>query len=143
MKLFFIVILFSTFNLAYSQKLEKAEVKEVKDKLVKKILTSLESHFVVSGKKLTIDVFKISNGSGSAHVKGDDEVSETYFFTVTDSPGDENPIFKLFSIGPFYGPKIISKKDLGDNYVLMLEHYNSGKRSVHKIILSLNKAVYQ
>lgn len=143
MKLFFIVVFIATFNLSFSQKLEKTEVKEVSDKTVRKLLTSLESHSVISGKKLTIDIFKISNGSGSAHITGDDEISETYYFTVTDSPGDEYPIFKVSSIGPFYLSKIISKKDLGDTYILTLEHNNSGKKSVHKIILSLNKVVYQ
>ncbi len=130
-------------NVGYSQNVGKTAVKEVTNKPVVDILIGLESHAVLTGKKLTIDVFKISNGSGSAHVEGDDEISETYFFTITDSPGDENPIFKVFSLGPFYAPKIIKTTDLGDNYVLTFEHYNSGKRQLHKIILSLNKVVYK
>lgn len=130
------------FTSVQSQQLEKTVVKEVSDKTVRKILTSLESHFVLSGKKLTIDIFKVSNGSGSAHVAGDDEISETYFITITDSPGDEDPIFKVVSVGPFYGSKIIKHTDLGDKYILTLKHYNSGKRQIHNITLSLNKAAY-
>lgn len=130
-------------NIGHSQNVGKTLVKEVTNKAVINILTRLQSHSVLGGKKLTINVFKIANGSGSAYVEGDDEISETYFFTITDSPGDEDPIFKVFSLGPFYAPKIIKTTDLGETYVLTLEHYNLGKRQLHKIILSLNKAIYQ
>ncbi|MVN21103.1 hypothetical protein [Mucilaginibacter arboris] len=143
MKYTFVVLLLTLFHSSYSQHLKKTEVKEITNKAVVEILTRLQSHIVISGKKLTINVFKISNGSGSAHVVGDDEISETYFFTVTDAPADEGPIFKVFSLGPFYGPKIIKTTDLGDNYVFTLEHYNSGKREIHKIIINLNKIIYQ
>ncbi|RYE22342.1 MAG: hypothetical protein EOP42_24555 [Sphingobacteriaceae bacterium] len=143
MKYGFVVLILALFNTSFSQNLKKTEVKEVTNKAVVEILTRLESHTVYTGKKLTINLFKISNGSGSAHVAGDDEISETYFITVTDSPADENPVFKVCSIGPFYGSKIRAEKDLGDTYILTMEHYNSGKKSIHKIILRLNKILYQ
>lgn len=143
MKNWFTIILLFLSGSAYNQNIKKTEVKEVTNKVVRKILTSLESHTVLSGKKLTINVFKVSNGSGSAHVIGDEEVSETYFFSITDSPGDENPLFKVASVGPFYLSKIIKRTDLGDTYVLTLEHFNSGKKQVHKILLGLNKVIYQ
>ena len=143
MKIIFTITLVVFLNSVYAQNLKKTTVKEVTNKAVVEILTRLQSHTILTGKKLTIDIFKISNGSGSAHVVGDDEISETYLFTVTDSPGDEYPVFKVFSVGPFYGAKILKHTDLGDTYILTLEHYNSGKREVRKILISLNKVVYQ
>ncbi|RYE30051.1 MAG: hypothetical protein EOP42_12995 [Sphingobacteriaceae bacterium] len=139
----FIIFLAITIQSIHAQNLKKPVVKDVTNNKTVEILTRLESHTAFSGKKLTIGIFKVGNGSGSAHVAGNDEISETYYLTVTDAPGDEHPVFKICSIGPFYGSKIISKKDLGDTYVLSLEHFNTGKRSIHKIILSLKKAVYQ
>lgn len=142
MKQFFILLFFALSNFAYSQNLKKTEVKEVANKAIIEILTHFESHTSLIGKKLTIGIFKIGNGSGSANVAGDDEISETYFFTVTGSPGDEKPEFKVFSLGPFYASKIVKTTDLGDKYVLTLEHYNAGKRQIHKLIISLDKITY-
>lgn len=139
---FFTVFFIVIFQCVYAQNLKKTVVKEVTNEEVFKILTSLQSHQVLAGKKLTINVFKVSNGSGSAHVSGDDEVSENYYFTVTDSSGDENPIYKVFSLGPFYGSKILSKKDFGDLYKLTIQHYNFGKLEVHSVKIDSKKLIY-
>ncbi|MGI4729898.1 MAG: hypothetical protein ACRYGB_15090 [Janthinobacterium lividum] len=92
---------------------------------------------------MTINIFKISDCAGSAHVAGDDEISETYFATVTDSFGDERPTFKVYSIGPFYGSKIIFKKDLSDTYSITLQHHNSGHPEIHQLKINLKNIIYK
>ena len=143
MKSYLIILLLIFSKLCYCQNIKKAKAVEITNKSVTKVLTSIESLSFEKGRKLEFSLFKISNGSGSAHVDGDDEISEGYLIGVTDSFGDEAPSVKYFSVEPFYSPKIISKKDLGDTYVITLQHGGYKNLKIHKITISLNNVTYQ
>lgn len=54
--------------------------------------------------RFIIKAFLIGNPSGSAMQAGGHENSHNLLFNVAEF--DENPIWNLFSIGPFYNPKI-------------------------------------
>lgn len=143
MKYCFVILLLIFSKLGYCQNIKKAKAIEITNESVTKVLTSIESLSFEKGKKLEFSLFKISNGSGSAHVVGNDEISESYLIGVTDSFGDEEPVVKYFSVGPFYIPKIISKKDLGNTYVITLQHGGYKNLKNHKITISLNNVTYQ
>jgi hypothetical protein len=54
---------------------------------------------------LSVRIYKIDNGSGSAGIPEGHEVS--YNLLIAVSEYDEQPLQNLFEIGPFYNPKFV------------------------------------
>ena len=89
----------------YELKITKSE----NDILIK---TLNNSRLIAENRKnyLSVRIYKIHNGSGSAGFPEGHEVSHNLLITV--SGFDENPYQSLFEIGPFYNPKFKKWKDL-------------------------------
>ena len=131
----YIVLLLLCFGFnSYSQSIESTEI--IQHEPVK-LISSIESFDVFAGKQLRIGIFKASNGSGSANLPESDEVSFNFLLSVTHY--DENPENKIFSIGPFIGPKVIRKVDTGSSVTLFIEDGIVKKRKITKVIVSETK----
>ena len=74
---------------------------------------------------LSVRIYKIDNGSGSAGFPEGHEVSHNLLIAVSEF--DEEPNQSLFEIGPFYNPKFVKwtdKKEFEIEYGI----YNNRKR---------------
>ncbi|WP_069658932.1 hypothetical protein [Arcticibacter eurypsychrophilus] len=120
----------------YSQSVTK-----VTDKNLINTLSSVETFNLEKGKDLCVGIFMITNGSGSANVPEADEVSNSYIISVSDFA--EHPISKVFTVGPFYNPKITAKNDSGEKITFTLEHGGSTNRKRNSLIIDLDNIIYK
>ena len=70
-----------------------------------KVLNNSELLRENSEENLSVRIYKIDNGSGSAGIEEGHEVSHNLLIAVSEF--DEQPKQNLFEIGPFYNPKFI------------------------------------
>jgi hypothetical protein len=101
-----------------------------------KLIGSINSYEPFAGRQLYLSTFIISNGSGSANIPGTDEPSFNILICVAHY--DDPPDYKLFSIGPFYGPKIIENRDSGDSITVVIEHDGFKKKKTEIIVTETN-----
>jgi len=78
--------------------------------------------------------YVISNGYGSANIPETLEPSYNILFCVAHY--DEQPDYKLFSIGPFLYPKIIENRDSGDSITVVIQHFDGLKKRKTEIIVT-------
>lgn len=124
---------------------QKVQVKEISNVKAAKILTSVESFTAMQGSKFVVKIFTVSNGSGSAREPGTDTITENLLFVVSEY--DEDPEYKIFTAGPFYGLKIVKKAESasGDTFTITINHISGviGKRKNHQLRIDLNQVVYR
>lgn len=112
-------------------------VKNVTDKSIIKFLNNIDTSFIKRSDKLLIKFFLVSNGSGSANVPQGDEISHNIIISVAEY--DENPLNRVFNIGPFYMPELSNGSNLKDGYSILIEHGASDERKRSKLFIYLNK----
>jgi hypothetical protein len=83
------------------------------------LIGNIESYDVFTGKQLVMNIIKVSNGYGSAHIPETDEVSHNIVISV--SHYDDTPDYKVFTVGPFIFPKVIKKIDSGRSVIIIIE----------------------
>lgn len=118
---------------------QAVQTREITNKDISKTLASVETFNFKKGQKLSIKIFKISNGSGSANLPESDEISHNLLFCISEY--DEVPAYKIFDVGPFINPIITKKIDSGNAYVITVINGLTGKRKSNKIIVDLNKII--
>ena len=87
---------------------------------------------------LSVRIYKIDNGSGSAGISEGHEVSHNLLIAVSEY--DEQPLQNLFEIGPFYNPKFIKWtgiKESQKEYEIEYGAYNH-RKSI-KLIVNINE----
>ena len=131
----YIVLLLLCFNFnSYAQSVESTEITQNESV---KLIASIVSFDVFPGKQLSLRILKASNGSGSANLPKSDEVSFNILISVAHY--DEDPKTKVFSIGPFIGPKMTREIDDGSSVTLFVKNGVMKKRKTTKIIVSETK----
>lgn len=134
MKIYIVLLLLCfTFN-SSAQSVESTEITQNQ---IVKLIASIVSFDVFPGKQLSLGILKASNGSGSANLQESDEVSFNILISVAHY--DENPETKVFSIGPFLGPKVTRKIDDRNSVTLFVENGVMKKRKITKVIVSETK----
>ena len=78
-----------------------------------KVLNNSELLRENSEENLSVRIYKIDNGSGSAGIEEGHEVSHNLLIAVSEF--DEQPKQNLFEIGPFYNPKFIKWTEENEN----------------------------
>jgi hypothetical protein len=129
-------ILFCLF-LASSTSYGQVQIKEIQDIDQKSLLSQIDTVIFIKGKNMGSTIFRVNNGSGSAHLPESDEVS--YSFLISVSEYDENPESKLFSVGPFIYPKLSNNIDMGENYSLQISYDGANmQRKKNRLIITLD-----
>ena len=105
------------------------------------MLSNVEELTIKKGRSLRISLFIVNNGSGSAHFLESDEASHSIFVAVSEY--DENPQASVFKASPLINPQIIDSKDMDNVYSVSVEHGIAGKRKVDKLLISLDRAVFE
>ena len=134
------LILISQAFLSFSQ-LPEPSVKSVKTKSIVKLLGSIDSSMTIMADRFIFKVFLVGNPSGSAMYAEGHEISHNILVNVAEY--DENPIWNLFSIGPFYNPKIYAGPDLKDKYMLSIEHGGYNERRKTNLAIFLDKIIIE
>ena len=99
-----------------------------------KLIGSIDSYEPFAGRQLYLSTFITSNGSGSANMPETDETSFNILLCVAHY--DQQPDYKLFSIGPFLYPKIIENRDSGDSITVVIQHFDGEKMRKSKILVT-------
>ncbi len=100
-----LILIFSIcfINISYGQ--EKIKITKSKNIRLIKVLNNSELIGENRQHDLSVRIYKIDNGSGSAGIEERHEVSHNLLIAVSEF--DEEPNQKLFEIGPFYHPKLL------------------------------------
>lgn len=115
----------------YGQSIKSSEISK-KESI--KLAESVVDFERFSGRSLWANIFKISNGSGSAKNWGTDEVS--YSFLVSLGHFDENPESKLYKIGPFVNPKVTKKVDSGNSVTIYVKDTNGRHSKRYTVVVN-------
>ena len=138
MKTYIVLILACfTFN-SYAQSVQSTEITKTESV---KLVASIVSFEVFHGKQLSLGILKASNGSGSSNLPESHQVSFNILISVAHY--DENPETKVFSIGPFIGPKVTRKIDDGSSVTLFIENGVMKERITTKVTISETKVQTQ
>ena len=100
--IFFIIVSLCFSKSSLAQEILKIE--KLEDARLVKILNNAKLIGENSEKYLSVRIFTIDNGSGSAGFESC-EVSHNLLIAVSEF--DEEPNQSLFEIGPFYNPKVV------------------------------------
>jgi hypothetical protein len=112
-------------NLSFGQSLDHT-VNLVQDKSVTDFIKYTDTLVIKKATNFAIHIFRRGNGPGSAQFKEGSESTHNVIIAVSEY--DEFPDTKVFSIGPFYAPKIVGGKDLKDHYEIEIDHGPSASR---------------
>ncbi len=87
---------------------------------------------------LSVRIYKIDNGSGSAGIPEGHEVSHNLLIAVSEF--DEEPNQNLFEIGPFYNPKFMKWTDKKEyEKIFEIEYGIYNKRKTVKLKININE----
>ena len=87
---------------------------------------------------LSVRIYKIDNGSGSAGIPEGHEVSHNLLIAVSEF--DEEPNQNLFEIGPFYNPKFMKWTDKEEyEKIFEIEYGIYNKRKTVKLKININE----
>jgi hypothetical protein len=117
--------------LSFSQSINVNKITQIE---LVKLIGSIDSYEPFAGRQLYLRTFLTSNGSGSANMPETDESSNNILFCVAHY--DQQPDYKLFSIGPFLYPKIIENRDSGDSITVVIQHFDGEKNRKTEIIVT-------
>ena len=87
---------------------------------------------------LSVRIYKIDNGSGSAGIPEGHEVSHNLLIAVSEF--DEEPNQNLFEIGPFYNPKFMKWTDKEEyEKIFEIEYGIYNNRKTVKLKININE----
>jgi hypothetical protein len=134
-KLLLVTLLTFGVTLAFGQRIS---LTPVAGKSLKAILCNVDTVIFKSNYNISIILYKISNGSGSAHMPGTDEVSNKFLIAVSSI--DEVPDQYLYSLGDFINPKVIQFQPLKRaSYLLSIEYGTYKNRKKINLDISVGK----
>lgn len=120
-----ILLLVACSLVAYSQVVKTSRVQ---DAILRKVLSSVDTVIVKSNYNIAVTIFRVSNGSGSAHIPETEEV--THKFIISISTVDEAPEINVYQVANFYNPKVLKFELLGEQAHIVIEYgvYKQRKR---------------
>ena len=119
-------------NLSCGQ--EKVKIIKSDNNRLIKILNNSEQIGENRENYLSVRIYKIDNGSGSAGIEEGHEVSHNLLIAVSEF--DEEPNQSLFEIGPFYNPKFvkwIGKREYQKEFEMEYGAYDNRKSVILKV----------
>ncbi|MFI5163530.1 MAG: hypothetical protein ACHQHN_19805 [Sphingobacteriales bacterium] len=131
------LLIYSVSCMVLTASAQKITYKNLPDSNLTYILNSIEKHIAFKNNKddLFINVYVVSDPSGSAHTEGTDEITNTIYVAVSeDGEYPEQHLYKLTSV---YDPKIVSwtKNAANPQLVFTCGAYGHRKRVVVSIFL--------
>lgn len=123
-------------NLSCGQ--EKVKIIKSDNNRLIKVLNNSELIGENRENNLSVRIYKIDNGSGSAGIEEGHEVSHNLLIAVSEF--DEQPNQNLFEIGPFYNPKFV-KMTVNEDYQkeFDIEYGAFGNRKSVKLKVNINE----
>jgi len=114
------------------------KVQELTNSIEIALLGNIDTVIIKRADRFVVKLFVILAGAL--------EIPETHgvYFNVLISVSeyDENPDFRVFSVGPFIGPIFKNDgTDLKDRYIINVENGDNGKRKNTKLTISLDKVL--
>lgn len=107
-----LILLFTICFVQISCGQDKLIIEKSENSRLIKVLNNSELIGENANDYLSVKIYKIDNGSGSAGLPEGHEVS--YNLLIAVSEFDENPNQSVFEIGPFYNPKFVNWIQLKD-----------------------------
>jgi hypothetical protein len=138
MRKYMVILMLFLSDSIYSQAVKSALIN---NKETAELLGAIESYERYQGRQLSIGIFKISNGSGTANLPESHEISHNLLLSIAEF--DENPDNKIFIVGPFIGPKVKKKLDSGQLLTLFVEHGVFDNRKTIKVVAGLTSIKIQ
>jgi hypothetical protein len=133
-----IMLMGSLLLLVVSASGQNIHTTEIKDKNLISVLGFADTVIFKYNEDILVKLFKVNNGSGSAHAPETDEVSHRYIIVVSNY--DDAPDIRVYSIGDFYNPKILKfEKPASDKFRVLFEYGGFNQRKKAFINISLNK----
>ncbi len=118
---------------AYSQE-PKPVVKQLLSSSEVKLLGKIDSLVILKTQVFGVKIFWVGNPSGSANFEGGHEITRNLIFAVAEN--DESPVWKAFSVGPFYNPKIVVKKSHGSMFEVTIKYGGFKDRRSTKLVIT-------
>ncbi|MEO6524809.1 MAG: hypothetical protein ABIN91_24195 [Mucilaginibacter sp.] len=138
----FLITLFNSFAIVISCHAQSANVKpvEIKEKRLVPLLASVDTLIIRKTGDLLINIYKVSNKSGSAHNEGTDEI--THQILVAIANGDEVLEQHLYKLGNFYDPKFLNINTQSNGSILIIIDYGVfNQRKTVKYLVNLKGVV--
>ena len=129
---FTLILTICLIQISFSQ--NELNIKKSKNFRLIKVLNNSELIGENRENYLSVRIYKIDNGSGSAGFPEGHEVSHNLLIAVSEF--DEEPNQSLFEIGPFYNPKFIKwtdKEEYEKAFEIEYGIYNNRKKIKLKI----------
>ena len=133
---FTLILTICFIQISFSQ--NKLNIKKSKNSRLIKVLNNSELIGENRENYLSVRIYKIDNGSGSAGFPEGHEVSHNLLIAVSEF--DEEPNKNLFEIGPFYNPKFVKwtdKKDIEKEF--KIEYGIHSNRKNIKLKININE----
>ena len=113
---------------------DKLKIEKIENSRLIKILNNSELIGENRANNLSVRIYKIDNGSGSAGIAEGHEVSHNLLIAVSEF--DEEPTQNLFEIGPLYNPKFVNwigKKEYQKEFEMEYGTYDNRKSLILKV----------
>ena len=133
-----LILIFSICFVNLSCGQEKVKINKSDNNRLIKVLNNSELIGENRENYLSVRIYKIDNGSGSAGIEEGHEVSHNLLIAVSEF--DEEPNQNLFEIGPFYNPKFVKwtkKKEYQKE--IEIEHGAYDNRKSIKLKVNINE----
>ena len=131
-----IILTICSLQISFGQNELKIE-KSKNDRLIK-VLNNSELIGENRENYLSVRIYKIDNGSGSAGIPEGHEVSHNLLIAVSEF--DEEPNQNLFEIRPFYNPKFMKWTDKKEyEKIFEIEYGIYNKRKTVKLKININE----
>ena len=137
-----LVIIFTICLVQISYGQDKLKIEKSENSRLIKVLNNSE---LIGGNRennLSVRIYKIDNGSGSAGIPEGHEVSHNLLIAVSEY--DEQPLQNLFEIGPFYNPKFIKWTGINESqkeFEIEYGTYSIGKSI--KLKVNINELIME
>jgi hypothetical protein len=128
--------LFFLLTTACSSNAQTVRSTKIKQKELGKFIADMEGFQTFEGRLLWARILSVSDGSGSAHRKGTDEVVHSLYICVGQY--DEDPACTLFKVRPFNQPKVMKKVDAksGRSFTLLVQDRFGSKKKLYQMMVS-------
>lgn len=104
------------------------------------MLCSVDTTILKSNYQLAVRIYRVNNGSGSAHFEGTDEVSNNFVIAVSSK--DEVPEVNAYTVGSFLYPKIVSFEEKSSKeFLFVIETGIKDHRKKVEVTIGIDKII--
>jgi len=119
---------------------QKLSYSAVKNRDLIYVLNNIEkTTSYANDRDLHIRVYNVADPTGSAHVQGDDEITNSLYIAVSEY--DESPEQHVYRLSSVYNPKFVNWVKSAAGAKLVINYGPDNKRRTATITISLRKLV--